>query len=93
MERDVVCGMRVDPQGAGHERARREDLLLLRQRGASESDLDPGRCWSGLGTRDSGFRKALQSRSRSNPAGSTRWTAPHAGIVTRHRFVPNRGMA
>ena len=32
METDVVCGMRVDPaKAAGSDRARREDLLLLRK--------------------------------------------------------------
>ena len=43
MERDVICGMQVDPAtAAGQSRVQGEDLLLLLDRLQDEVRLGPG---------------------------------------------------
>ena len=43
MEKDVVCGMQVDPaEGGRDERLQREDLLLLRESLQNQVRQQPG---------------------------------------------------
>jgi YHS domain-containing protein len=80
MERDVVCGMQVDPaKAAGTSEYGGKTYYLCGKGCKAKFDLDPGRyAGPGLGTRDSGFEKRGPARIPNPesriPAGSPKWT-------------------
>jgi Cu+-exporting ATPase len=89
MERDVVCGMQVDPtKAAGTSEYGGKTYYFCGKGCKAKFDLDPGRyAGPGLGTRDSGFEERRPDSRIPNPesriqAGSTKWTCPmHPEIV------------
>jgi Cu+-exporting ATPase len=89
MERDVVCGMQVDPaEAAGMSEYGGKTYYFCGKGCKAKFDLDPGRyAGPGLGTRDSGFEERGPESRIPNPesripAGSTKWTCPmHPEIV------------
>jgi len=89
MERDVVCGMQVDPaKAAGTSEYAGKTYYFCGKGCKARFDLEPGRyVGPGFGTRDSGFEERGPESRIPNPesripAGSTKWTCPmHPEIV------------
>src|SRR6266550_3298160 len=98
MERDVVCGMQVDPATAKWTSTFDGHTYYFCGKGCkAKFDADPARFLTpGSGTRDAGSEKARTPDPESRvPTGSTRWTCPMHPDVIRDGpgSCPKCGMA